>query len=151
MSTSLPIRQIAADVCVAPQLDPDAMAELARLGFRSVVNNRPDFEHGPDQPTNAAIEAAARAAGLEYRFLPVDSGYQSPEEIARMAELLAELPRPLLAFCRSGARSAMATQAFRASGFDAYNLSGGMEAWVEIGLDIDPADGEVALPRPDNS
>jgi uncharacterized protein (TIGR01244 family) len=81
------------------------MAELARLGFRSVVNNRPDFEHGPDQPTNAAIEAAARAAGLEYRFLPVDSGYQSPEEIARMAELLAELPRPLLAFCRSGARS----------------------------------------------
>ena len=105
MSTSLPIRQIAADVCVAPQLDPDAMAELARLGFRSVVNNRPDFEHGPDQPTNAAIEAAARAAGLEYRFLPVDSGYQSPEEIARMAELLAELPRPLLAFCRSGARS----------------------------------------------
>ena len=105
MSTTLPIRQIDADVCVAPQLDPAAMAELARLGFRSVVNNRPDFEHGPNQPTNAAIEAAARAAGLEYRFLPVDGGYQSPEEIARMAELLAELPRPLLAFCRSGARS----------------------------------------------
>jgi len=105
MSTTLPIRQIAPDVCVAPQLDPAAMAELARLGFRSVVNNRPDFEHGPNQPTNAAIEAAARAAGLEYRFLPVDGGYQSPEEIARMAELLAELPRPLLAFCRSGARS----------------------------------------------
>ncbi len=105
METTLPIRQIAADVCVAPQLDAEAMAELARLGFRSVVNNRPDFEHDPDQPTNASIEAAARAAGLEYRFLPVDGAYQSPEEIARMAELLAELPRPLLAFCRSGARS----------------------------------------------
>ena len=50
---------------------PAAMAEAARAGFRSVVNNRPDFEGGPDQPTNAAIEAAARAAGLEYRFLPV--------------------------------------------------------------------------------
>jgi uncharacterized protein (TIGR01244 family) len=81
------------------------MAAAARAGFRSVVNNRPDFEEGPHQPTNASIEAAARSAGLEYRFFPVASGYQSPEEIAAFARLLAELPRPLLAFCRSGARS----------------------------------------------
>jgi len=105
METTLPLRQIADDVFVAPQLDVPAMAELARLGFKSVVNNRPDFEHGPDQPTSAQIEAAARAAGLEYRHLPVDGGYQSPDEIAAFAKLLAELPRPLLAFCRSGARS----------------------------------------------
>ena len=103
---TLPIRAIAADVCVAPQLTPDAMVEAAAAGFKSVVNNRPDFEHGPDQPTNAAIEAAARAAGLAYHHLPVDGGYQSPEEIAAMARLLSELPRPMLAFCRSGARSA---------------------------------------------
>ena len=101
----LPVRQVAADVCVAPQLTPEAMAEAAAAGFKSVVNNRPDFEHGPDQPTNAQIEAAARAAGLEYRWLPVDGGYQSPQEIAAFAALLRELPRPLLAFCRSGARS----------------------------------------------
>jgi len=103
--SNLPVRAIAPDVCVAPQLTPDAMAEAAQAGFKSVVNNRPDFEHGPDQPTNAQIEAAARAAGLEYRYLPVDSAYQSPEEIAAMAKLLGELPRPLLMFCRSGARS----------------------------------------------
>ena len=103
--SNLPVRAIAPDVCVAPQLTPGAMAEAARAGFKSVVNNRPDFEHGPDQPSNAEIEAAARAAGLEYRFLPVESAYQSPEEIAAMAKLLAELPRPLLMFCRSGARS----------------------------------------------
>jgi uncharacterized protein (TIGR01244 family) len=106
MNTSLPLRAVAPDVCVAPQLTPDAMAEAAKAGFRSVVNNRPDFEHGPDQPTNADIEAAARAAGLEYRFLPVASAYQSPEEIAAFAQLLDELPRPILAFCRSGTRSA---------------------------------------------
>ncbi len=114
MSDVLPLRAVAPDVCVAPQLTPDAMAEAARQGFRSVVNNRPDFEHGPDQPTSAAIEAAARAAGLEYRYLPVDGGYQSPEQIAAFAKLLQELPRPLLAFCRSGARSTrlfMAAQA----------------------------------------
>ena len=103
--SSLPVRAIAPDVCVAPQLTPGAMAEAAQAGFKSVVNNRPDFEHGPDQPTSAQIEAAARAAGLEYRHLPVAGGYQSPEEIAAMATLLAELPRPLLMFCRSGARS----------------------------------------------
>jgi len=103
--SSLPFRAVSPDVCVAPQLTPEAMAEAARTGFKSVINNRPDFEHGPDQPTNAAIEAAAQAAGLEYRFLPVSGAYQSPEEIAAFAKLLAELPRPILAFCRSGARS----------------------------------------------
>jgi uncharacterized protein (TIGR01244 family) len=111
MSDLLPFRPVAPDVCVAPQLQPEAMAEAARAGFRSVVNNRPDFEEGPGQPTNARIEAAARAAGLEYRYLPVDSGYQSPEEIAAFARLLQELPRPILAFCRSGARSTRLFQA----------------------------------------
>ncbi len=53
--------------------------------------------------------------------------------------------------CRSGARSAMATDAFRASGVEAFNLEGGLEAWVEKGLEIEPDDGTVALPRPDNS
>ena len=104
MST-LPIRALTPDVCVAPQLSPEAMAEAARAGFKSVINNRPDFEHGPDQPTSAQIEAAALAAGLVYRWLPVDSGYQSPEQIAAFGLLLQELPRPILAFCRSGARS----------------------------------------------
>jgi uncharacterized protein (TIGR01244 family) len=106
MTPTLPVQAIAADVCVAPQLTPEAMTEAARLGFKSVVNNRPDFEGGPDQPRSAAIGAAAQAAGLEYRFLPVAGGYQSPEEAAQMARLLQELPRPVLMFCRSGARSA---------------------------------------------
>jgi len=105
MSTSLPVSAIAADIFVAPQLTPEAMAEVARMGIRSVVNNRPDFEGGAGQPTSAQIEAAARIAGLEYRFLPVSGSYQSPEEIKAFAALLAQLPRPLLAFCRSGTRS----------------------------------------------
>ncbi|MCZ8111869.1 MAG: TIGR01244 family sulfur transferase [Betaproteobacteria bacterium] len=99
------LRAIAPDVCVAGQLDAAAMAQAAAAGFRSVVNNRPDHEHGPGQPTSAEIEAAALAAGLVYRHLPVDGGWQSPEQIAAFARLLDELPRPLLAFCRSGARS----------------------------------------------
>jgi uncharacterized protein (TIGR01244 family) len=99
------VQQLSADVCVAPQLDTAAMAWAVRAGFKSVVNNRPDFEGGPDQPTSAAMEAAARAAGLQYAYLPVQPAVQTPEEIARFAVLLAELPKPILAFCRSGARS----------------------------------------------
>lgn len=106
MQTQLPLTAIAPDVYVAPQMAPEAMAELAKLGFRAVINNRPDFEGGSSQPTSAAVEAAAKEAGLQYRFLPVQGGYQSPEEIAAFGALLAELPRPLLAFCRSGARAA---------------------------------------------
>jgi len=105
MSDSVSLQPIAQDVYAAPQLTPEAMAAAAEAGFKAVINNRPDLEGGPEQPSSAAIEAAAKAAGLEYAYLPVSGGYQSPEEIARCAELLKSLPRPLLMFCRSGARS----------------------------------------------
>lgn len=99
------VQQLSADVCVAPQLEPAAMAWAAQQGFRSVINNRPDFEGGPDQPTSAAVEAAARAAGLQYAHLPVAPAVQTPEQIAEFASLLAALPKPILAFCRTGTRS----------------------------------------------
>lgn len=99
------VQQLSADVCVAPQLDPSAMAWAAQAGFKSVINNRPDFEGGPDQPTSAMMEAAAIAAGLRYAHLPVAPAVQTPEEIARFAALLADMPKPVLAFCRSGTRS----------------------------------------------
>lgn len=105
MSESVSLQPIAEDVYAAPQLTPETMAAAAEAGFKSVLNNRPDFEGGPEQPTSASIEAAALAAGLQYAHLPVSGGYQSPQEIARCAELLKTLPRPLLMFCRSGARS----------------------------------------------
>ena len=98
-------KPVSSDVSVAPQLGPEAMAEAAAAGFRSVINNRPDFEGGPDQPTSARIEAAARAAGLQYAWLPVAPNLQSDDEIARFGELLATMPKPILAFCRSGTRS----------------------------------------------
>ena len=105
MSDSVPLQAIAEDVYTAPQLTPDAMASVAEAGFKAVLNNRPDFEGGAEQPASADIEVAAQAAGLVYAYLPVRGGYQSPEEIEQCAALLKSLPRPLLLFCRSGARS----------------------------------------------
>ena len=100
------------------------MAEAAAAGFRSVINNRPDFEGGPTQPTNASIEAAARAAGLS---TPPAGGaeLQTPEEIARFAALLDDAAQadarvlPLAArarasSCRRSARR-LTAQSLRAS------------------------------------
>ena len=89
----------------APQLAPEHMSAIAGHGFRTVINNRPDMEGGPDQPTSAQMQAAAEAAGLAYHYLPVISGSITPEQVAHMAELVKSAPSPVLAFCRSGARS----------------------------------------------
>ena len=52
--------------------------------------------------------------------------------------------RPVVFYCRTGSRSALAAQAFAAAGYDAHNLDGGLKAWVADGLPIEPADGHVA-------
>jgi hydroxyacylglutathione hydrolase/adenylyltransferase/sulfurtransferase len=67
-------------------------------------------------------------------------------ELERVAGRAEELPRekPVVFQCRLGARSAMVTEAFRASGYEAYNLTGGINAWVESGLPIEPQGGHVA-------
>ena len=102
---SLPdLRPLSPDLSVAPQLDAAAMAALAAAGFKSVINNRPDFEGGPDQPPSAEIEAAAQAAGLAYVHLPVNPAVQSAQEVGQFRELLGTLPKPILAFCRTGTR-----------------------------------------------
>lgn len=89
----------------AAQISPADVAQVAALGFRTLINNRPDGEGGEGQPTSAEIEAAAKAAGLHYAHLPVVSGHITEPQARRFAELLATSPKPVLAFCRSGARS----------------------------------------------
>lgn len=101
----LPIHQHSADFATAPQLAPADMAQVAAMGFKTVVCNRPDFEHDPDQPASRAIEAAAIAAGLRYFFLPVTPGAITEEQAKAMADILQKEAAPVLAFCRSGARS----------------------------------------------
>jgi hypothetical protein len=73
MSTNtIELRAIAADVYVAPQLSPQAMAGVAQAGIKSVVNNRPDFEYGADQPRSCSVCAAAgRAAPPAAGVLPL--------------------------------------------------------------------------------
>ena len=67
-------------------------------------------------------------------------------ELDRLTEGAEKLDRerPIVFYCRSGSRSALAAQAFAAAGFEAHNLDGGLQEWVKDGLPIEPADGHVA-------
>ena len=91
---------------VTPQLAAEDMAGIEAAGFASVINNRPDHEGGSAQPDSAALEAAAVAAGLNYRHLPVPPSGHADADARQMAELVRSLPQPVLAFCRTGTRSA---------------------------------------------
>ncbi len=107
---SAPLTFITPDFAVAPQLTPEQVRELPSQGIRSVVNNRPEHE-SPDQPAEQALRDAAQASRLEYHYLPVDPRNITAEDVRAFAELLKTLPRPALAFCRSGARSTRLYQA----------------------------------------
>jgi uncharacterized protein (TIGR01244 family) len=96
-------RRVTDQLSVAPQISVADVAEAARRGFRLIINNRPDGET-PDQPSGAEIEAAARAAGLDYAHIPVVGG-PTPAQVAQEREVLATAKGPVLAFCRSGTRS----------------------------------------------
>lgn len=92
-------------VAVAGQIAPGDIAAAAAAGFVHIVNNRPDGEeHG--QPADAEMHAAAVAAGLGYTAIPVDHHGLSLEQVSEMAAVLDDANGPILAFCRSGTRSA---------------------------------------------
>jgi len=91
-------------ISVFGQLGADDVASAKAQGFTAIINNRPDFEQ-PGQPTGAEIEAAARAAGLDYTAIPVDHAGFSEAQVTAMADALEKADGPVLAFCRSGTRS----------------------------------------------
>ena len=88
---------------VAGQIAPDDLPAIAAAGVKTVVNNRPDHEE-PGQPSGDEIKAAAEAAGLAYRHVPVAGGL-SADQVAAVAGLLGETEDKILLFCRTGTRS----------------------------------------------
>jgi uncharacterized protein (TIGR01244 family) len=101
------IRQLDDRTLVSGQIAPEEVARLTDHGVTMLVNNRPDGEE-PDQPQASDIEAAAEQAGIAYRFVPIIRGI-GPADVEAMQQALRETgDGKLLAFCRSGTRSAYA-------------------------------------------
>ncbi|MDY0308377.1 MAG: TIGR01244 family sulfur transferase [Castellaniella sp.] len=115
---TLTYQTLTPDFAVAPQLGPDDMQALADAGFKSVIINRPDGEAGPDQPRSDDVLRAAQAVGLQARYQPVVSGAITLADVAEFAALLRILPKPVLAYCRSGARCTNLFLAAREHGAD---------------------------------
>lgn len=99
------IRRLDERTFVSGQIAPHEVAGLAEQGVTLLVNNRPDGED-PDQPLASEIEEAAAAAGIAYRFVPIIRGI-GPADVDAMQQAMGDAgDGKLLAFCRSGSRSA---------------------------------------------
>lgn len=99
------VRKISDSFSATSQLTPDDIAQAAREGYKAIVNNRPDGEGGPDQPTSDACRAAAEQAGLHYHYIPMTPDRLSLDLIEEFRQAIEDGPRPVLAHCKSGARS----------------------------------------------
>ncbi|MEM7075312.1 MAG: TIGR01244 family sulfur transferase [Pseudomonadota bacterium] len=97
------IRTLTEDIAVSPQIDVAHVREIAGAGFHSILCNRPDGE-APDQTPIAEIEAAAEAEGLSFRAVPMTGHAVPPDLMSEFDRALHELPKPILAYCRSGTR-----------------------------------------------
>jgi sulfide:quinone oxidoreductase len=99
------IKTLTAELAVSRQIAASDLHAIKAAGFRAVVCNRPDGE-GSDQPNFSEIEAAARELGIEAHYLPTESGKVGDAEAAQFGKLMQALPKPVLAYCRTGMRAA---------------------------------------------
>jgi sulfide:quinone oxidoreductase len=97
-------KALSSQISVSPQITAADVKALADLGYRSIICNRPDGE-GADQPTFEEIETAAKAAGLEARYIPIVQGTVQDSDAEAFGKAMDELPKPALAYCRTGTRS----------------------------------------------
>ena len=98
------IRQINDEYAVAGQITVEDLEQIKAMGFKSIVCNRPDEEE-PGQPSFAEISAKAQELGIEIKHIPVGRMGVDADAVSGMVDALDELPRPMLGYCRSGARS----------------------------------------------
>jgi uncharacterized protein (TIGR01244 family) len=97
------LRKLTDDLSVSAQIEPADIPRLAGQGFRAIVCNRPDGE-APGQPEAKAVQEAAAAHGIEVVYQPVVASAISDADVAAFDSALKELPKPVMAYCRTGMR-----------------------------------------------
>jgi uncharacterized protein (TIGR01244 family) len=128
-------RKLDDSISVSEQITPADVEAAAALGFKMIINNRPDDEQ-PGQPAGADIREAARDHGLAYVAIPITHSGYSTAQVDAMRDALAKADGPVLAFCRSGTRSTFAWALARgADGEDAEVLA---TKAAQAGYDISP-------------
>jgi len=98
------VLELAPQVYVSGQLFDHDVRLAAKQGVRSIMNNRPDGE-AIGQPASADLARTAEELGVTFVHFPVDPKAVTSQDVEDFAKACDELQRPLLIFCRSGARS----------------------------------------------
>ena len=109
-------KKLTGDLSVAAQISPSDIAAIKAAGFQSIICNGPDGEAFFGQPSFKDIEVAAKSAGLSISYQPIHPGRMTESDAVAFAGSLRELPKPVLAFCRTGTRSAALWSQVRAMG-----------------------------------
>jgi len=125
-------KQLSPDLAVSQQIQLEDIPALAQDGFRSIICNRPDGE-GPDQPAFNEIEREATRFGMEARYLPAAPDNVTDAHSAAFKQLMAELPKPVLGYCRTGRRSTSMWALSRAGEESPSRL---LEAASQAGYDL---------------
>lgn len=93
------------NLAVSGQLSAKNIDELSSMKIKSIICNRPDFETDDAQPTAESVSIECKRNEIEFFFHPVQSNFQTELDAEKMAELLKSLPKPIVAYCRTGGRS----------------------------------------------
>ena len=99
------VQKISETYSISAQIAPENVAEIAKMGFKSIICNRPDGE-GMMQPSFDAIANAASEAGISAKHMPVAPGPAQLQDAQNLYVALIELEAPVFAYCGSGARAA---------------------------------------------
>ena len=98
------VTRLSPDLSVAPQLHTSDLENVLAAGFGTIIDNRPDGEEA-GQPTASELAEEARRLGLAFIHIPIIPGRMEDADARAFAEALAASDGPVLAFCRTGARS----------------------------------------------
>lgn len=137
------IHPLVARVWVSGQITPAQIDDLKAQGIRSIVAARPDGEE-PGQPSSATVEAAARAAGLDFAYAPVDGDEVPQAAVDAVTRALARRDNPVLIYCRSGHRAARVWALAEASRRDGLEAEAIESVATSVGQPLDDLRGEIA-------
>lgn len=128
-------RTLSDSVLASPQLTPADVDEASAQGVTLIVNNRPENESA-DQTPGAAIESAARAAGMDYLAIPISPGHFGPDQVQAMSDALGRTRGKVLAYCRTGTRSTLLWALAQAASGEPLDAT--VSAAAAAGYDVSP-------------
>lgn len=128
---TIQITKLSDDFSTAPQISAEDIAEIAQLGFKTIINNRPDNEGGDEQPTSAQLKVAAEKLGLTYVYIPVIPNNIQPEQVSAFNVAYSLAAKPVLGFCRTGNRAGTIFKLAKTGNSQQTTSPKGLVAWFK--------------------